>query len=95
MFRLLPLTRHTGPGRHTARYFAEHPAPEPPFVPDDPWLRPWTGPTKEQARAIFQRQAEAALRLHPVRQRRHRTLYYISAGVPLPAVVFDAAEVNP
>ncbi|MEU5974966.1 hypothetical protein [Streptomyces sp. NPDC047315] len=47
--------RRTRPGRHTAEYLAAVP-PSPPFAPS-PWTRPWTGPTKEEAKAVFAEQA--------------------------------------
>ncbi|MFF0445774.1 hypothetical protein ACFYT4_05015 [Streptomyces sp. NPDC004609] len=54
-------------------------------VPVNPWSRPWTGPTKEQARAIFEQQAETTLQLRRLPQRRQRTtLYYAPRGIDLP-----------
>ncbi|MEU5978766.1 hypothetical protein [Streptomyces sp. NPDC047315] len=53
-----PWWRRTRPGRHTAEYLAAVPTPETPFVPSA-WSRPWTGPTKDEARAHFAREAEA------------------------------------
>ncbi|MFE5901120.1 hypothetical protein ACFQ67_27400 [Streptomyces sp. NPDC056488] len=37
------------PGRHTAAFLAEPPAPEP--APVDPWSRPWSTPTPEHVEA--------------------------------------------
>ncbi|MER8234093.1 hypothetical protein [Streptomyces sp. NPDC094049] len=65
--RAMPSRR---PGRHTAVFLAARHEPTPAPVPVSPWARPWTGPTKEEAAAIFQREAEAATRLRIVRDRR-------------------------
>ncbi|QDY77488.1 hypothetical protein [Streptomyces qinzhouensis] len=41
-----------------------------PVPPGDPWTRPWTSPSKEEAQAIL--------------RRRRRRLYVISHGIYLP-----------
>ncbi|AZK95295.1 MULTISPECIES: hypothetical protein [Streptomyces] len=51
------------------------PVPEPP-VRTDPWRRPWTSPTQEEAQAILRAREEAA--------RGKRKLYYLPPGVFLP-----------
>ncbi|MFJ8230042.1 hypothetical protein ACIQ9E_08800 [Streptomyces sp. NPDC094448] len=51
------------------------PVPEPP-VRTDPWRRPWTSPTQEEAQAILRARDEAA--------RVKRRLYYLPPGVFLP-----------
>ncbi|MEV6076319.1 hypothetical protein AB0L80_14625 [Streptomyces sp. NPDC052069] len=51
------------PGRHTAE-----PAPEP--TPVSPWSRPWSSPTKEEAQALFRKQAEVTMQLGVIRERR-------------------------
>ncbi|MCX4677237.1 hypothetical protein OG413_18345 [Streptomyces sp. NBC_01433] len=52
-----------GRGRHAA-----DPAPSP--VPVSPWSRPWSSPTKEEAQALFRKQAEVTMRLGVIRERR-------------------------
>ncbi|MFH8619142.1 hypothetical protein ACH4E8_29330 [Streptomyces sp. NPDC017979] len=52
--------RRRRPGRHTAEYLTAYPPPAP-FVPSA-WSRPWTGPTKEEARRLFEEQAARARR---------------------------------
>ncbi|QDY78683.1 hypothetical protein [Streptomyces qinzhouensis] len=41
------------------RAFLSPPPPAPASVPVDPWTRPWTSPTKEQAQAILRARTES------------------------------------
>ncbi|MFE0421180.1 hypothetical protein [Streptomyces sp. NPDC058953] len=54
-----------------------HAAPEPP-TGTDPWRRPWTSPTQDQAQAVLRAREEEA--------RRRRKLYVLPPGsyIPLP-----------
>ncbi|MFE0421158.1 hypothetical protein [Streptomyces sp. NPDC058953] len=63
------------PRRLRARRHREPPAPAPPV---DPWKRAWTSPTKEQAQALFLREAED-------RRRRRTRLYVVGGGIWLGA----------
>ncbi|MFE0425935.1 hypothetical protein [Streptomyces sp. NPDC058953] len=45
----------------------------------DPWTRPWTGPTKEDAREIFRREAEE-------RRGRRKVLVVVPDGMWLPCL---------
>ncbi|GGP40454.1 hypothetical protein [Streptomyces melanogenes] len=65
-------------GRHAA-----DPAPTPEPARVDPWAKPWCSPSKEEAQALFQRQAEDTLELRIKRERR-RALYYATQGIDLP-----------
>ncbi|WP_338684811.1 hypothetical protein QD712_30205 [Streptomyces acidiscabies] len=66
---LLVFTPRNRPGRHTATYLSAQPtAPGP--APVNPWSRPWTGPTKEEAAALFRQQDAATLVPHVERERR-------------------------
>ncbi|QDY77911.1 hypothetical protein [Streptomyces qinzhouensis] len=51
------------------------PVPQPP-VRMDPWRRPWTSPTQDEAQAILRAREEAT--------RKKRKLYYLPPGVFLP-----------
>ncbi|MGW6454460.1 hypothetical protein ACWF94_00790 [Streptomyces sp. NPDC055078] len=73
-----PLTRRTRPGRHTAEYLAQQPA----LV--NPWSRPWTGPSAEEARAIFR--AEETLTLTPVRRERYFATAWAEHGYDYPYI---------
>ncbi|MER6052946.1 hypothetical protein ABT168_36850 [Streptomyces sp. NPDC001793] len=42
---LLPGTHRPEPGRHTAAFLTDQPAPEP--APVSPWSKPWTTPTPQ------------------------------------------------
>lgn len=69
-------------GRHSAAPACiPEPLSEP--APADPWAKPWRSPSKEQARALFQRQAEDTLELR-IKQERRRTLYYATQGLDFP-----------
>ncbi|WP_416973556.1 hypothetical protein [Streptomyces sp. 4F14] len=73
---LMPRRR---PGRHSAHHLTAT-APATPVIPESPWSRPWTSPSKAEAAEIFRRQAEAdeARRLseqHLQRQRLHDGRY--------------------
>ncbi|MGW4033375.1 hypothetical protein ACWEFL_29450 [Streptomyces sp. NPDC004838] len=104
---LLLRTCRPGPGRHTGRDLTGHPEPKPTPVPVNPWSRPWTGPTREEARATFQRQSETTFQLRRSphgEQRRLRALYYAPRGAglphvfrsaPLPADTIPTAEATP
>ncbi|MDX3387621.1 hypothetical protein PV682_40190 [Streptomyces niveiscabiei] len=52
---LIPRRR---PGRHSADHFTAT-APPTPVIPESPWSRPWTSPSKAEAAEIFRRQALA------------------------------------
>ena len=52
---LIPRRR---PGRHSADHFTTV-APPTPVIPESPWSRPWTSPSKAEAAEIFRRQALA------------------------------------
>ncbi|WP_411146330.1 hypothetical protein [Streptomyces sp. x-80] len=88
------------PGRHTAEYQADQPAPS--AEPVSPWSRPWTSPTKEEARAIFRQQVEATLALQVIRERRRAAALatmgvdypYSYPGAPFTAEHFTAAGVS-
>ncbi|MEX3100341.1 hypothetical protein [Streptomyces sp. ST1015] len=64
-------------------------APEPqPVIPESPWSRPWTSPSKEEAAEIFRRQAVArawaeAAEVELQRERR-RAAAYAAAGLEYP-----------
>lgn len=73
-------SRRPRPGPHQARCLAESPYSE--LV--SPWARPWTGPTKEQARVFFRQQAETTLRLRRVQRRRWLRLFYAPHGIGVP-----------
>ncbi|MFI1868773.1 hypothetical protein [Streptomyces jumonjinensis] len=85
---LLPWTRRTEPGRHTARYLAEHPAP----AAVSAWSRPWGGPSAEEARAIFR--AEEALKLTPVRRERYFATAWAERGYDYPYVAPGVHQVR-
>ncbi|GCB87970.1 hypothetical protein [Streptomyces noursei] len=82
-------------GRHAAAPTTE-PGTEP--APVNPWSRPWTGPTKEEAAEFFRQQAENTLELHVIRERRRAAVLatmgtdypYSYPGAPFPASAFTA-----
>ncbi|MEU8886888.1 hypothetical protein [Streptomyces sp. NPDC048442] len=87
------------PGRHTAAYLAAQPAPAPGPAPVSPWSQPWTGPSKEEARRIFELQAEASARLLARQEERRLALHeaalgreypYSYPGAPFPRAAFVA-----
>lgn len=88
------------PGRHSAAFFAELPALTP--VPVNPWSRPWTGPTKEEASALFRQQAETTMELGVIHERRRAAVLatmgvdypYTYEGAPFPRSAFAAAGVT-
>lgn len=86
---LLPWTRRPEPGRHAAAYFAAQPAPAPEPTSVNPWARPWTGPTKEEAAEFFRQRAETTLELHVIRERR-RAAEFATVGVDDP-YAYDGA----
>lgn len=63
------------------------PAPEP-VIPESPWSRPWTSPSKEEAAAIFRRQAEARAWAETaeaeLQRERRRAAAYAAAGLEYP-----------
>ncbi|MEV1092692.1 hypothetical protein [Streptomyces microflavus] len=69
------------PGRHSAAFIAGLPEPSP--TPDNPWARPWTGPTKEEAAAFFRQQSETTMELGVIRERR-RAAALASLGMDYP-----------
>ncbi|MFM9448897.1 hypothetical protein [Streptomyces acidiscabies] len=80
------------PGTGQRRRAAVHTAPAPePVIPESPWSRPWTSPSKEEAAEIFrqraelQAQAKAAYNLRRQRERR-RVLEFASMGIDYPYV---------
>ncbi|MCM2389355.1 hypothetical protein [Streptomyces albipurpureus] len=79
-------TRRPKPGRHTARYLAQHASPTP--VPPEPtlnscaWSRPWTGPSAELARSIFR--AEEAQLLTPECRERFFATAWAERGYDYP-----------
>lgn len=75
------------PGRHSAAFLTELPAPTP--APVNPWSRPWTGPTKEEATAFFQREAETTMELGVIHERR-RAAALATLGVDYPYTYEDA-----
>ncbi|QNP71501.1 hypothetical protein IAG44_20085 [Streptomyces roseirectus] len=85
---LLPRRR---PGRHTAAHLTPTAPKSPlatPVIPESPWSRPWTSPSKAEAAEIFRRQAEAeeSRRLHELhlqRERRHAAAL-ASLGIDYP-----------
>ncbi|MCX4679311.1 hypothetical protein OG413_29140 [Streptomyces sp. NBC_01433] len=84
-----------GRGRHAA-----DPAPSP--APVSPWSRPWSSPTKEEAQALFRKQAEMTMQLGVIRERRRAAALatlgvdypYSYPGAPFPASAFQAAGVS-
>lgn len=88
-------------GRHSAAFLAERPE-RPTRVPASPWSRPWTGPTKEEAAALFRQEAETTLQLGVIQERRRAAALatlgvdypYTYEGAPFPASAFAAAGVS-
>lgn len=68
------------PGRHSAAFLAE---PECAPAPVNPWARPWTGPTKEEAATFFRQQSESTMELGVIRERR-RAAVLATMGVDYP-----------
>ncbi|MCX5398496.1 hypothetical protein [Streptomyces sp. NBC_00102] len=68
------------PGRHSAAHTTA-PAAVAPASPSDPWMRPWTGPTKEEAAAMFRRQADTPTMPLGVIQERRRAAALATLGV--------------
>ncbi|MGW3569095.1 hypothetical protein ACWDSL_35435 [Streptomyces sp. NPDC000941] len=87
-------------GRHRSAPPADQPAPgsEPGAV--SPWSRPWPSPSKEQARALFEQQAEVTMELGAIRERRRAAELaamgedypYTYPGAPFPLSAFAAAK---
>ncbi|MCX4667364.1 hypothetical protein OG453_11935 [Streptomyces sp. NBC_01381] len=69
------------PGRHSAAFLADQAEPTP--TPVNPWARPWTGPTKEEAAASFRQPSETAMELGLIRERR-RAAVLATMGVDYP-----------
>ncbi|MFG2439050.1 hypothetical protein [Streptomyces sp. NPDC048508] len=97
----LALLMPNKPGRHSAAFLtAPTTTPEP--VPASPWSRPWTGPTKEEAAAVFRQEAETTLQLGVIRERRRAAALatlgvdypYTYEGAPFGADAFAAAGVS-
>ncbi|WP_416970365.1 hypothetical protein [Streptomyces sp. 4F14] len=80
------------PGRHSADFLAAQPQlTEPaPVSLVSPWSRPWTGPTKEEAAALFRQQETATLELHLQRERR-RAAALATMGIDHP-YTYDGAH---
>ncbi|MGJ5898154.1 hypothetical protein DF268_39115 [Streptomyces sp. V2] len=75
------------PATGTRRKCCAPPAPEP-VIPESPWSRPWTSPSKEEAAEIFRRQAETwawaeSEEAHLQRERR-RAAAFAAAGLDYP-----------
>ncbi|TGB00576.1 hypothetical protein E2651_28750 [Streptomyces sp. MZ04] len=89
------------PGRHSAAFLADQ-AAEPTPAPVNPWPRPWTGPTKEEAAAFFRRQSETTTELGIIRERRRAAVLatmgvdypYSYPGAPFGPSAFAAAGVS-
>ena len=81
---LMPRRR---PGRHSAAHLAAS-APATPVIPESPWSRPWTSPSKAEAAEIFRRQALAdearRLREHHLQRERRHAAALASMGVDYP-----------
>ncbi|QNP71103.1 hypothetical protein IAG44_17770 [Streptomyces roseirectus] len=63
-----------------------------PYV--SPWTRPWTSPSKEEAAAIFRRQAEADATRERLQQERRRAAAYATLGIDYP-YTYDGAPFGP
>ncbi|MFC8196639.1 hypothetical protein ACFUTV_14710 [Streptomyces sp. NPDC057298] len=95
---VLPWTRRTKPGRHSAEFLAEHSEP----TRASPWSQPWNLPTKREAQELFRQQAETTLELNPTLERRRAAALatmgvdypYTYEGAPFPASAFATAEVS-
>ncbi|QNP71841.1 hypothetical protein IAG44_22110 [Streptomyces roseirectus] len=68
------------------------PAVAEPYV--SPWTRPWTSPSKEEAAAIFRRQAEADAVRERLQQERRQAAAYATLGVDHP-YTYDGAPFGP
>lgn len=88
------------PGRHSAAFLADRAEPAP--IPVNPWARPWTGPTKEEAAAFFRQQSAATMELVLIRERRRAAVLatmgvdypYSYPGAPFGTSAFAAAGVS-
>ncbi|MGW6458974.1 hypothetical protein ACWF94_24160 [Streptomyces sp. NPDC055078] len=92
VLNMIPLTRRTRPGRHSAAHLAGRPAPAGDPVPASPWSRPWAGPSAEEARAVFR--AEETLVLTPVRRERHFAVAWAMRGYDYPYVAEGVHQVR-
>ncbi|MEU8891175.1 hypothetical protein [Streptomyces sp. NPDC048442] len=72
--------RNPRPSKHTAAYLVHQPVP----APTSPWAKPWTSPSKEDARRYFAEQAEWAVPLTPVQRERRIALCEAAAGRDYP-----------
>ncbi|MET8982571.1 hypothetical protein ABZX85_44040 [Streptomyces sp. NPDC004539] len=91
---LLAFTPRRRPGRHSSTYLTAQPAALGP-VPVSPWSRPWTSPTKEEAAALFRRQAEAETERELRLQRERRQAAALAAlGIDHP-YTYDGAPFGP
>ncbi|MFM9448451.1 hypothetical protein [Streptomyces acidiscabies] len=81
---LLPAT---GTRRKCCAQRPAAPAPEP-VIPESPWSRPWTSPSKAEAAEIFRRRAEAEAWAESeeaaLQRERRRALVYAAAGLEYP-----------
>ncbi|MFM9445036.1 hypothetical protein [Streptomyces acidiscabies] len=93
------------PGRHSAEFLTVQPQiteATPDVVPASPWSRPWTSPTKAEAAALFQQDADT-LELHRQRERLHALTLatmgvdhpYTYPGAPFGPDAFTTAGVHP
>lgn len=97
---VLSVVRPRRPGRHSAAFLADQSAPTP--EPVNPWFRPWTGPTKGEAREMLRQQSETTLELGVIRERRRAAALatlgvdypYTYDGAPFPASAFATAGVS-
>ncbi|AGP56800.1 hypothetical protein [Streptomyces rapamycinicus] len=73
----VPQTRRRGPGRHSAEHFATVTA----MSPAPHRHQPWTGPSSEDARAIFRADVS---HLTPEQRERHWAAAFAEIGVEYP-----------
>ncbi|WP_075734262.1 hypothetical protein [Streptomyces acidiscabies] len=75
------------PATGTRRKCCAPPAPEP-VIPESPWSRPWTSPSKAEAAEILRRRAEAEAWANSeeaaLQRERRRALVYAAAGLEYP-----------
>ncbi|HEY8977996.1 MAG TPA: hypothetical protein VIU15_00245 [Streptomyces sp.] len=102
---LATFTPRRRPGRHSAEFLAVQPQitkATPDTIPASPWSRPWTGPTKAEAAALFRQQDAETLELRLKQERRRAATLatmgidypYTYDGAPFGADAFAAAEVT-
>ncbi|MFI1885218.1 hypothetical protein [Streptomyces jumonjinensis] len=79
----IPWTRRAEPGRHSARYLTALPLTPAATLTENPWSRPWTGPSSAQVREIFRPEGdeETALPLSPIQRERRYAAAFAAIGV--------------